>query len=133
VSLTPHHECARALPHPHSAGEAGIPVDVDDPALKAKSIDYIAAIARFNESRVDVILVDGRFRVACALKSLEYVSDGSVVLIHDFFDRSPIYDAVLKYYDIIDRADTLVVLSRKKVVDWAQARLDTEQYAGDYR
>ena len=33
----------------------------------------------------DLVLVDGRFRVACALKALQHVAVNSTVLVHDFY------------------------------------------------
>lgn len=64
----------------------------------------------------DLVLVDGRFRVACLLQS--FISNPKAsVLIHDFFDPThnhfPVYKALLKVSDIVDRADTLVALRPK--------------------
>ena len=51
----------------------------------------------------DLVLIDGRWRVACALHiALRCVGAGTVVLVDDF-QRSE-YAAILDYYDIIERA-----------------------------
>ena len=35
----------------------------------------------------DIVLVDARWRVACALKALEYISDDTIVFMHDMDPR----------------------------------------------
>ena len=76
----------------------------------------------------DVVLVDGRFRVAVALKALWHVGPASVVLIHDWPPRAAAYGRVLAYYDIVDAVDELVVLARKADLDWAAAAADLATY-----
>eukprot|EP00922_Rhytidocystis_sp_ex-Travisia-forbesii_P017214 GHVS01025675.1.p1 GENE.GHVS01025675.1~~GHVS01025675.1.p1 ORF type:complete len:465 (+),score=75.40 GHVS01025675.1:68-1462(+) len=79
----------------------------------------------------DIILVDGRYRVTCALMTLLYVHPLSVVLIHDFWNR-PAYTTsklLSHFYDIRDGTCrdeeakcTLVVLKpRQDVVAELQA------------
>ncbi len=63
--------------------------------------------------RPDMILVDGRFRVASALYSLLVSSVETVIAIHDFFSR-PQYYPVLNYADIYDCVNDLVVIKRKQ-------------------
>jgi hypothetical protein len=77
----------------------------------------------------DVVLVDGRFRVAAALKALWHINDASVVLIHDWTKRKEKYGRVLAYYDVVDKVDTLIVLARKSDVDWNAAAADLNTYA----
>jgi hypothetical protein len=72
--------------------------------------------------------VDGRFRVAVALKALWHIDAGSVVLIHDWPPRVGAYGRVLVYYDIVDEVDELVVLARKAEVDWDAAAADLAEY-----
>lgn len=56
----------------------------------------------------DTILIDGRWRVACALRvSMKYPN--TTVLIHDFWNR-PEYHVVLPFYSVIESVDTLAVL-----------------------
>ncbi|RYH09697.1 hypothetical protein EON65_39945 [archaeon] len=63
--------------------------------------------------RADFVLVDGRFRVASCLKSLLYTDPVKAkIAVHDFFRRKDYYD-VLKYADIIDCQDNLVILRAK--------------------
>jgi len=60
----------------------------------------------------DLVLVDGRFRVACALQAIRFLGNSARVLIHDFTIR-PQYRVLLRFFEIEDVADTLVLLKRK--------------------
>ena len=62
--------------------------------------------------------------MACALKALWHIHNASIVMIHDFHNRHR-YHSVLEFYDVVDSADTLVVLSRKqelRAADMQRAR-----------
>jgi hypothetical protein len=72
--------------------------------------------------------VDGRFRVAVALKALWHIDAASVVIIHDWTPRLKEYGPVLQYYDIVDLVDNLVVLARKVDVNWAAAAADMARF-----
>ena len=61
----------------------------------------------------DLILVDGRFRIACILHACLSCPPSTKILIHDFFDR-PIYFVVLPFLKLEDQADTLGLFSIKK-------------------
>lgn len=58
---------------------------------------YVDAVTTLNESVYDIVLIDGRARVACALKVLPYLNDDSLVLLHDA--RREKYAPILNYYD----------------------------------
>ncbi|WP_368413859.1 hypothetical protein [Falsiroseomonas sp.] len=64
----------------------------------------------------DLVFVDGRFRVACALAALDFArSFGAApeqyrVVIHDFSSKREYYNPVLQFFDVVDRAESLVVL-----------------------
>lgn len=63
---------------------------------------------------IDLILIDGRFRVACCLKSHGLISESCVIAFDDFFNR-PQYHIVLDYYDIIEKTtDNIMVILKKK-------------------
>ena len=82
-----------------------------------------------DEAKIDTVLVDGRFRVACTLKTvLEFHSNHDLkILIHDFWNRND-YHVVLKYLDAVDKADTLGLFSIKKGIDITAVRDDYELY-----
>lgn len=59
----------------------------------------------------DLVLVDGRFRVACCLASFLFAKPGTRVLIDDYGDR-PLYHAVEKFISVastIDRVAEFIV------------------------
>lgn len=64
----------------------------------------------------DLVLVDGRFRVACALEALARCRPHTVVLFHDFWNR-PHYHPVLAFSDWLGSCDSLAILRRKAVID----------------
>eukprot|EP00192_Tetraselmis_astigmatica_P011542 CAMPEP_0117661920 /NCGR_PEP_ID=MMETSP0804-20121206/7789_1 /TAXON_ID=1074897 /ORGANISM="Tetraselmis astigmatica, Strain CCMP880" /LENGTH=352 /DNA_ID=CAMNT_0005468809 /DNA_START=73 /DNA_END=1130 /DNA_ORIENTATION=- len=77
--------------------------------------NYVHAIDKLGVKHFDVVLVDGRARVACTVNALKYLHEDSVVLIHDFRGRSRgrRYNQVLHFYDKIDLADTIIRLRPK--------------------
>lgn len=68
-------------------------------------------------SALNFILIDGRFRLACALQSIVYCEQKPLLLFHDFWNR-PVYHPILEFVDVLDRAETSAVLRQKDVVDW---------------
>ncbi|MCL2339262.1 MAG: hypothetical protein FWC51_04925 [Proteobacteria bacterium] len=75
----------------------------------------------------DVVLIDGRFRVACGLASIKNLNKDAVIMIHDFNDR-PQYHKLLDYLDIVESADRLVACRIKGRIDRAQLEQDYEEY-----
>lgn len=72
---------------------------------------YVNAVDGFrNSPYYDSILVDGRFRVACAIKSLKYLRRDSVFFIHDW-PRS--YRLIEEYADHLESFGTLALLAPK--------------------
>ncbi len=60
-----------------------------------------------------VVLVDGRFRVACVLQTLLTVSHHDLrIIVHDFFNR-PYYHEILQVVDLIHCVDSLAVFKPK--------------------
>jgi hypothetical protein len=72
------------------------------------------AMIQANITKFDVALVDGRFRVQCALKLLPYLHSESVLLMHDFWVRYNIFKDVLGYYYVIGYARSVVALKKKE-------------------
>jgi hypothetical protein len=60
----------------------------------------------------DVILIDGRFRNACAYASWAFMQDNAALLIHDYTVRHSYHD-IEKFFDLVDTADTLAVMRKK--------------------
>ena len=61
---------------------------------------YIDAIADVSEAYFDVILVDGRFRIACMLKAHEFMHPHSVALLHDSERFVKYFDDLRPYFHI---------------------------------
>jgi len=73
----------------------------------------------------DLALIDGRFRVACAVQGA--LNGCPMVLFHDFWDR-PYYHDVLEIFDVKQKVDTLAALTPKPSFDRAAALNLYENY-----
>lgn len=68
------------------------------------------------KEKLDFILIDGRFRVACCLKCFENINDNCLIAFDDFLDR-PQYHIVLNYFDIVEKTnDNRMAILKKKDV-----------------
>lgn len=106
--------------------EWGVPIGNDS----SRFPNYSAGIfKKIRKEKVDTVLVDGRFRVACTLRTILecHANKDLQILIHDFWDR-PHYHIVLKYLDAVVRADTLGVFEVKKGIDLNAVHQDYEAY-----
>lgn len=91
---------------------------------------YSSKVFHLIDSRlVDLALIDGRFRVACALKTiLECHGNAKIrILIHDFWER-PQYHVLLRYLDVMKRVDSIGLFSIKRDIDLKEAEKDYEDY-----
>lgn len=81
----------------------------------------------------DLVLVDGRFRVACVLESLLSLSPLSTtqILLDDYVGR-PHYDVVEQFADI-ELAGRMAILRPRKLLDRIQVRRLVRQYSADPR
>ena len=81
--------------------------------------------------RVDLVLVDGRFRVACCLysvrKILELGWSSTVILIHDFSKRKE-YHVILPFLQELDSAMTLSAFRVRESPDLAELDRLLEEY-----
>ena len=59
----------------------------------------------------DLVLVDGRFRVACVLQSLLHAKEDAIVMVHDF--ERVRYHVVLEFVDVIEHTNNLIAFRRK--------------------
>lgn len=96
-------------------------------ASNAKFHTYAAAISQFRGDH-DVVMVDGRFRVGCALLAIRYLSRNGVIVVHDFLKERG-YHAVLKYLDVVNQVDTLVFLKPKRLLSLSALSNDIRRYA----
>ena len=78
-------------------------------------ITYVNIVNTLPRHQYDIVLIDGRSRVNCANKILNYIHKESIVFIHDFFNI-PKYFSVLDNYTLIDsirEGQSLAVLKKK--------------------
>lgn len=82
------------------------------PDAKKAYSDAIMTIP--DATNIDLMLIDGRFRVACCLKSHAVISDTCIVLFDDFFPRE-FYHDVLNYFDVVEKTsdNNMAVLKKK--------------------
>jgi hypothetical protein len=83
-------------------------------------IEYSDQIKKVDEdiiNKIDFILIDERFRVACCLKCFDLIQDDCLIAFDDFLNRTD-YHIVLDYYDVIDKSkdNIMVILKKKKAV-----------------
>ena len=80
-------------------------------------INYSGRIEKLDESigsNIDLIFIDGRFRVACCLKCFRVMNDNCLIAFDDFLNRREYY-IVLDFYNIIEYTDDhrMVILKKK--------------------
>lgn len=98
-------------------GDHGAPID---DVSQAQWPTYHEAVWRDPATAgADLVLVDGRFRVACAMAALASCQAHTILLFHDFWNRPP-YHPVLAFTDWLGSCDTLAILRRKPSFDHAK-------------
>ena len=77
--------------------------------------NHITKLSKEQQDSIDLVLIDGRFRVACCLKCYDIIKDNCLIAFDDFLNR-PGYHTVLKYFDIIKKTqdNRMVILKKKK-------------------
>ena len=88
-----------------------------DGCLIEHAKEYSRAIKSLSETesrRLDMILIDGRFRVACCLNCFDVISNECQIVFDNFINRQ-YYHVVLEFYDIVRKTkdDVMVVLKKK--------------------
>mgnify|MGYP002779938037 FL=1 len=81
----------------------------------------------------DFVLVDGRFRVACALAAVPRLAPGGHLLIHDFWSRVAYRGPVLRHFSLIGSAGSLALLRPRAPFDAAMLAVDLVAHAFDPR
>jgi hypothetical protein len=86
--------------------------------------NYIRKLTLEQKQSIDLILIDGRFRVACCLKCFDIINNDCLIVFDDFLDR-PQYHVVLDYYDIVENTidNRMVILQKKKCIDFIPEEL----------
>jgi hypothetical protein len=75
--------------------------------------NHILEYATYN---IDLILIDGRFRVSSCLKCYNCIDEKCVILFDDFLNR-PSYHVILKWFYVIEQTiDKCMVALKKRAV-----------------
>ena len=87
-------------------------------AQHANYSNYMINLTESDQKSIDLILIDGRFRVACCLKCFDIIDPTCLIAFDDFLDR-PQYHVVLDYYDVIEKTNDnrMVILQKKNHVN----------------
>jgi hypothetical protein len=82
----------------------------------------------------DMILIDGRFRVACVLESLINLQHESRcrIFVDDYLSR-PEYSVVERFAELVDMKGRMAALRKRTNLDPQECRLALEQYILDCR
>jgi len=85
---------------------------------------HIENISIEDSKKIDLVLIDGRFRVACCLKCFNIISNDCVIAFDDFFNRKW-YHVVLDYYDVIESThkQIMAILKKKQNITLPSERL----------
>jgi protein O-GlcNAc transferase len=86
--------------------------------LKIDLINYSEHMRNLSieeRSKIDLVMIDGRFRVACCLKCFEVINDDCYIIFDDFLIRKK-YHIILVYYEIVEKTEDkrMVILRKKK-------------------
>lgn len=113
-------------------GEWGIPIEVENNKKLFPSYSKII-FEKLSDIDFDLVFIDGRFRIACALQTALkcLIGNSMQILIHDFNDR-PHYHVILNFFNIIDTADNMVLLELKDGVDKDSILRMYEEYKYDF-
>jgi hypothetical protein len=80
--------------------------------------NQITKLSKEEQESIELIFIDGRFRVACCLKCYDIIKDSCLIVFDDFLNR-PEYHVVLDFFDIIEKTtdNRMVILKKKKNVN----------------
>ena len=70
-----------------------------------------------SEYNADIILIDGRFRVACGLDIFNKIRNDTIVLVHDYTNRKE-YHILENYYLKMESWDTLASFIKKPYINF---------------
>ena len=79
--------------------------------------NHLKYLNKKEQQSIDLVFIDGRFRVACCLKCFDIIKPECLIAFDDFINR-PNYHIVLDYYDIIEKTidNRMVILMKKSNV-----------------
>lgn len=76
--------------------------------------NHIKTLNKEEQNSIDLVFIDGRFRVACCLKCFDIINSDCLIAFDDFLNRKQ-YHIVLNYFDIVEKTrDNIMVILKKK-------------------
>lgn len=95
--------------------------------------DYAEKPWRLIKSIPDLILIDGRFRVHCALYSISKTRNHEVEILFDDYERRDHYREIEKFAQLTQMQGRMAVFRPKVSIDIADLHSSIEKYSRDYR
>jgi hypothetical protein len=80
---------------------------------------------------VDLVFVDGRFRVACTLRALLQPQPPAIIAFHDFWTRLDRYSDVLRFLEVSGRAGSLAIFTPRQGNDRRELERMLQQHLED--
>ena len=113
----------------------GVPVSTRlTPRRLAAWRAYFSAPWQQGDFQPDLILVDGRFRVACALTTILHLADNSSwTILFDDYQGRPHYAVVEQFASLEAMVGRMAVFTPKQGIDLNALRECLEQHASDWR
>ena len=88
------------------------------PGKKSKLKDWKKYFQAYKaEYNADVILIDGRFKVATAMDIFDKIRNDTIVLLHEYNSR-PVYFVIEEYYQYIYHWDSLYAFVKKPEINY---------------
>lgn len=81
----------------------------------------------------DLVLVDGRFRIACALQGAARLAPDGHLLVHDYWSRAAYHGPLLRHFELIGSAGSLALFTPRPQPDAALLAIDLVAHAFDPR
>lgn len=86
------------------------------PGKNSNINDWKNYFQAYNKSyNADVILIDGRFKIATAMDIFDKINDDTIIFIHEYHKREP-YFVLENYYDYVYHWGSLIAFTKKKNV-----------------
>ena len=111
----------------------GYPGEKSTAGQRASYSNQIINLSDEDQKKIDFILIDGRFRVACCLICFGVINPDCLIAFDDFLNRN-FYHIVLNYYDVVEQTQDKCMVILKKKCDIASVPEDViRQYIEDPR
>lgn len=75
----------------------------------------------------DLVLIDGRFRVACAIQVMIHCHESTIICIHDYLNRKH-YHCLENFMDVLEKKDTLIVFRKRQDISTEERKIMDEMY-----